>query len=42
MAREQNALKASPTNDLEAYDLYLRGRELDRRNFELIDIYSNM
>jgi len=38
LAREQNALKASPTNDLEAYDLYLRGRELDRRGIARGDV----
>jgi tetratricopeptide (TPR) repeat protein len=36
--REQVALREVSTNDLEAYDLYLRGQELDRRGSSRRDL----
>ena len=33
LPREKNALKEVSTKDLEAYDLYLRGREFDNRGY---------
>jgi TolB-like protein/Flp pilus assembly protein TadD len=38
LPREQTRLKEVSTNDLEAYDLYLRGQELDRRGSSRRDL----
>jgi len=38
LPREQSALQRVSTNDLEAYELYLRGREFDRRGLARRDI----
>jgi TolB-like protein/tetratricopeptide (TPR) repeat protein len=38
LPRERSALKEVATNDLEAYDLYLRGREFDNRGYARRDL----
>jgi len=38
LPRERTALREISTNDLEAYDLYLRGRELDARGLAKSDV----
>ena len=38
LPRERSALKEVSTNDLEAYDLYLRGREFDSRGYARRDL----
>ncbi len=38
LPRERNALQEVATSDLEAYDLYLRGREFDNRGYARIDL----
>jgi TolB-like protein/Tfp pilus assembly protein PilF len=38
LPRERNALAEISTNDLEAYDLYLRGRELESRGLARADV----
>jgi TolB-like protein/Flp pilus assembly protein TadD len=38
LPREQSALKEASTDNLEAYDLYLRGRELDSRSSARRDV----
>jgi TolB-like protein/Tfp pilus assembly protein PilF len=38
LPREQTALKEASTSDMEAYDLYLRGREFDSRGYARRDL----